>query len=116
MGFDGKRFLLPKRYVSSSDFLTPQRHLNVSTYKQLLGQPPGDATVYNPHDFNQKRYDPTMWKKYKDELGALGYVTVDRLILVVVYITHPESKKKKTYICYLYCFLFIFKISNIDIP
>jgi hypothetical protein len=76
MGFEGKRFLVPKRYVSSSDFLTPQRHLNESSFKQLLGQPSGDATVYNPHDFNQHRYDPTMWKKYKDELGALGYVAV----------------------------------------
>jgi hypothetical protein len=76
MDFQGKRFLVPKRYVSSSDFLTPQRHLNESSFKQLLGQPPGDSTVYNPHDFNQKRYDPTMWKKYKDELGALGYVAL----------------------------------------
>jgi hypothetical protein len=75
MDFVGKRFLLPKRYVSSSDFLTPQRHLNESTFKQLLGgQTPGDKTVYNPHDFNQRRYDPTMWMKYKDELNALGYV------------------------------------------
>ena len=74
MGFEGKRFLVPKRYVSSSDFLTPQRHLNESSFKQLIGQPPGDSTVYNPHDFNQRRYDPTMWKKYKDELSTLGYV------------------------------------------
>ena len=72
MGFVGKRFLVPKRYVSSSDFLTPQRHLNESSFKQLMGQIPGDTTVYNPHDFNQRRYDSTMWAKYKDELGALG--------------------------------------------
>ncbi len=76
MGFVGKRFLVPKRYVSSSDFLTPRRHLNESSFKQLMGQQEqpraGDATVYNPHDFNQRRYDPTMWKKYKEELGALG--------------------------------------------
>ena len=72
MGFVGKRFLVPKRYVSSSDFLTPQRHLNETSFKQLIGQPPGDTTVYNPHDFNQRRYDPTMWTKYKDELGVLG--------------------------------------------
>ena len=77
MDFQGKRFLVPKRYVSSSDFLTPQRHLNESSFKQLLGQLPGDSTVYNPHDFNQKRYDPTMWKKYKEELRALGYVSLN---------------------------------------
>lgn len=76
MGFEGKRFLLPKRYVSSSDFLTPQRHLNSSVFKELLGTklPQHQTTVYNPHDFDQKRYDNSMWKKYKEELSSLGYV------------------------------------------
>lgn len=74
--FEGKRFLVPKRYVSSSDFLTPQRHLNETVYKQLIGEPlpQHDQTVYNPHDFDQKRYDHSMWLKYKDELNSLGYV------------------------------------------
>jgi hypothetical protein len=76
LDFTGKRFLLPKRYVSSSDFLTPQRHLNSTVFKQLIGEPlpDHDQTVYNPHDYDQKRYDQSMWKKYKDELNGLGYV------------------------------------------
>ena len=75
----GKRFIVPKRYVSSSDFLTPQRHLNASTYKELLGQelPEHDTTVRNPHDFNQKRYDNAMWLQYKDELNVLGYTMIE---------------------------------------
>jgi hypothetical protein len=75
----GKRFIVPKRYVSSSDFLTPQRHLNASIYKELIGEelPEHDTTVRNPFDFNQKRYDNDMWLQYKDELNVLGYTMIE---------------------------------------
>lgn len=88
VGFAGKRFLLPKRYVSSSDFLTPQRHLNASVFKELFGEqlPEHDTTVYNPHDFDQKRYDHSMWGRYKDELNSLGYVSV-------VFASHIRSEQ-----------------------
>ena len=107
MGFVGKRFLVPKRYVSSSDFLTPQRHLNESSFQQLMGgQSPGRAgdatTVYNPHDFNQRRYDPTMWNKYKDELGALGYVLSNATIFHFSFIFLLESSCPTTN-AYFYC-------------
>lgn len=77
----GKRFLLPKRYVSSSDFLTPQRHLtNPSVYEELFGNhqhPAKDTTVDNPFDMFRKRYDDRVFKRYKDELNDLGYSMIE---------------------------------------
>jgi hypothetical protein len=71
VGADGKRFLLPKRYVSSSDFLTPQRNLDLSVVEELLGQTAmtqlqkEDTTVSNPFDDERKRYDDHLWLTYK---------------------------------------------------
>jgi len=74
MDHSGKRFLSPKRYVSSSDFLTPARHLNASIAKELVGEdlPEHDETVFNPHDFDRKRYDYDVWDNYREELNGLG--------------------------------------------
>lgn len=79
MDHQGKRFLSPKRYVSSSDFLTPARYLNSTVTKQLVGQqlPRHDNTVFNPHDFNRKRYDSDVWLNYRDELNGLGYALLE---------------------------------------
>jgi len=76
MSHRGKRFLVPKRYVSSSDFLTPHRFLNDTLAKQLLEDdlPEHDDTVFNPFDFSRKKYDQRMWQSYKDELDERGYV------------------------------------------
>ena len=84
----GPRFIVPKRYVSSSDFLTPERHLHRSEVKELIDlsqqdeqrisfdqQPKKDGirtAVLNPHDFAIKRYDNDMWKDYRQELDSLG--------------------------------------------
>lgn len=76
---DGKRFLVPKRYVSSSDFLTPQRFMNSTLAREVIQEPlpEHDTTVFNPFDFEQKRYDSDMWLKYKEELSSLGYAMVE---------------------------------------
>jgi len=81
----GKRFLSPKRYVSSSDFLTPARHMNATVAKELVGDelPEHDDTVFNPHDFDRHRYDNSMWDKYRDELTGLGYAMIEYGWLVV---------------------------------
>jgi len=75
----GKRYLVPKRYVSSSDFLTPQRHLDPSIFKELIGEalPEHDTTVFNPHDFDRRRYDYRVWDAYKGELNDLGYFMIE---------------------------------------
>jgi hypothetical protein len=77
--FNGKRFIVPKRYVSSSDFLTPKRHMNQTLSKQLLDQEvlQQDSTVFNPFDFHHKRYDNEMWVHYKKELSDLGYAMIE---------------------------------------
>jgi len=77
--FQGKRFLVPKRYVSSSDFLTPKRHVNQTLTKELLDHEhyQRDKTVFNPFDFQQKRYNNDMWVHYKDELTRLGYTMIE---------------------------------------
>lgn len=74
----GKRFLLPKRYISSSDFLTPGRYLNVTHLKELVGdnalqeQDADESVVRNPFDFEQKRYNDQLWIDYKTELTNMG--------------------------------------------
>lgn len=77
--YEGKRFLVPKRYVSSSDFLSPDRDMNQKDTKELLDRQhlQLDTTVYNPFDFQQKRYDNEMWVHYKQELNELGYTMIE---------------------------------------
>jgi len=87
----GKRFLLPKRYLSSSDFLSPQRTTNSTLFKQLAEGIPLDhatkkeikhrshynETIFNPHDYERKRYNADIWTKYKGELNELGYTLIE---------------------------------------
>jgi hypothetical protein len=92
----GKRFIIPKRYVSSSDFLSPRRHAkNATLFKELLGgashlasakrdaeannanTTKKDSVVFNPFDFNRKRHDYDMWIDYKEELDGLGYAMIE---------------------------------------
>jgi len=72
--FRGKRFIVPKRYVSTFDFLTPQRQSKSTAFKELVGQqlPEHDSMVFNPHEFSQKRYDNGIWNDYKKEVDGLG--------------------------------------------
>ena len=80
----GKRFIVPKRYVSNIDFLTPLRHFNDTTAKELIqftptegGMRPSDRTVANPYDLYRKQYDRDMWHQYKSELDDLGYTMIE---------------------------------------
>lgn len=76
----GKNFIVPKRYVSNIDFLTPLRHLtNKSIAMELLDEqdPSVAGTLMNPHSVGHKRYDNEMWAKYKDELSSLGYTMIE---------------------------------------
>ena len=85
MDHHGKRFLVPKRYVSSSDFLTPQRYLNDSMTKELIGEELAehDTVVFNPFDFHQKRYNNEMWTEYKEDLEYLGYTMIEYDWLII---------------------------------
>ncbi|KAL7551749.1 hypothetical protein ACHAWF_014932 [Thalassiosira exigua] len=76
----GKNFLVPKRYVSNIDFLTPLRHLtNRTVAMELLDEQNHtlDRTLKNPHASGQHRYDNGVWAKYKDELSSLGYTMIE---------------------------------------
>jgi hypothetical protein len=76
--YRGKRFLVPKRYVSSSDFLTPTRMLDKNgTVEIYQTSSPLDQTVLNPHNLMHKLYDREMWHAYKDELETLGYTMIE---------------------------------------
>ena len=86
---EGKRFLVPKRYLSTSDFLTPRRHFRDSRaspfmdsgeVKQIIGvdtKDLHDKVVVNPTDTYQKRYNNEMWLAYKAELSDLGYAMIE---------------------------------------
>ena len=90
---EGKRFLVPKRYISTSDFLTPRRHfhdsrasalMDSSEVKEIIGDlninatfDEPDKTVVNPTDTWQKRYNNEMWLAYKKELSDLGYTMIE---------------------------------------
>ncbi|CAJ1963978.1 unnamed protein product [Cylindrotheca closterium] len=74
--YHGKRFVVPKRYVSSSDFLTPVRNLNSSIYAEI-GQhqlPQQETTVFIGL---MKKYDNHMWLDFKGELGYIGYKMIE---------------------------------------
>ena len=76
----GKNFIVPKRYVSNIDFLTPTRDLtNRSMVMELLDE--GDHldgdTLLNPHLEGIKRYHNDVWVEYKDELTSLGYTMIE---------------------------------------
>mmetsp|Transcript_19695 Transcript_19695/g.46220 ORF Transcript_19695/g.46220 Transcript_19695/m.46220 type:complete len:556 (+) Transcript_19695:67-1734(+) len=76
----GKRFLVPKRYVSNLDFLTPMRHLtNETVAVELLDEedPNRQATPMKPRSIGHNRYDNEMWSNYKKELADLGYTMIE---------------------------------------
>mmetsp|Transcript_14918 Transcript_14918/g.24269 ORF Transcript_14918/g.24269 Transcript_14918/m.24269 type:complete len:516 (-) Transcript_14918:279-1826(-) len=76
----GKNFIVPKRYVSNMDFLTPLRHLtNKSIAMELLDEKnhTDSKTLMNPHASGQKRYANDIWARYKDELTTLGYNMIE---------------------------------------
>ena len=70
----GKKFIVPKRYVSNADFLTPMRDLNNRTMVlEVLEEAdhPGEQTVFNPHEKGVKKYHNELWSKYKDEIRSV---------------------------------------------
>ena len=84
----GKNFIVPKRYVSNIDFLTPMRDMtNQSMVMELLDsedqqqqqqqQQQLDKTLMNPHARGIKRYGSDLWVEYKDELTSLGYTMIE---------------------------------------
>mmetsp|Transcript_32859 Transcript_32859/g.60584 ORF Transcript_32859/g.60584 Transcript_32859/m.60584 type:complete len:570 (-) Transcript_32859:51-1760(-) len=78
----GKNFIVPKRYVSNADFLSPVRDLtNRSIVMELLEDKnhdhTDDQTVMNPHANGHHRYDNEMWAQYKDELSSWGYNMIE---------------------------------------
>lgn len=100
----GKRFLVPKRYVSNIDFLTPVRQMGENNTKELMGiinrkdatvqvQQQGprhqkSTTVHNPFQMRgHKYYDREMWHEYKEELEGLGYTMLEYDWLILDNIT-----------------------------
>lgn len=79
--FHGKRFIVPKRYVSKLDFLTPRRNFNHTMAKQLIDEgkyiPSSEHTIFNPYNFDRKKYDNKGWSEYEEDLAYLGYNMID---------------------------------------
>ena len=73
----GKRFLIPKRYVSNLDFLTPDRQTGGTREIFDSSSPINDLAVLNPHGLIHKTYDHRLWHAYKDELAGLGYTMIE---------------------------------------
>jgi hypothetical protein len=74
----GKQFIVPKRYVSNIDFLTPGRAFNNSLGNELIQSGPiSDNAVLNPYDMHRKKYDREMWHIHKKELVKLGYIMIE---------------------------------------
>lgn len=72
----GKKFIVPKRYVSNIDFLTPLRDLTIEkNVLQLFDEENLDMnrTLMNPHERGVHRYAHDAWAKYKGDLESLGY-------------------------------------------
>jgi hypothetical protein len=79
--YKGKRFIAPKRYLSTSDFMTPTRHLDTSNFKELIDltatqETHQQTTVMNPI-YSRGKYDFDMWVEYKEELDSLGYALLE---------------------------------------
>ncbi|CAB9497229.1 expressed unknown protein [Seminavis robusta] len=111
----GKRFLVPKRYVSNVDFLTPVRQYNGTIAKELIdvtqeqlalsrqrleqhqeetlevkpkeGDEDPQVVVQNPFEMKRDFYDREMWYAYKDELNELGYIMIEYDWLILDNIT-----------------------------
>jgi hypothetical protein len=79
--FVGKRFIVPKRYVSKLDFLTPRRYFSHTKVKELVDEgrliPSSENTIFNPYDFDRKMYDNEGWDAYREQLDQLGYTMIN---------------------------------------
>ena len=73
----GKNFIVPKRYVSNIDFLTPMRDLTNRSLVLDETDYLDELTVMNPHANGIKKYHNDMWTKYKSELTTLGYNMIE---------------------------------------
>lgn len=77
----GKRFIVPKRYVSKLDFLTPRRYFSHTKVKELVDEgkiiPSSKNTILNPYDFDRKMYDNEGWDAYRGQLDQLGYTMIN---------------------------------------
>lgn len=78
----GKNFIVPKRYVSTADFLTPLRDLTNRSIFELLDdandQISDPKVVPNPFEKGAKtKYGYEKWIKYKDELTSYGYNMIE---------------------------------------
>lgn len=76
----GKNFLVPKRYVSNIDFLTPLRHLtNRTMAMELLDaeDQKAERTLMNPHAHGIHKYDDDVWFRYEKVLEAMGYNMIE---------------------------------------
>lgn len=74
----GKRFLVPKRYVSNLDFLTPYRSIVDTTrevYQSIV--PDDEQAVLNPHNLKHEKYNRLIWHTYKEEIANLGYTMIE---------------------------------------
>jgi hypothetical protein len=112
----GRRFLVPKRYVSKIDFLTPVRHYNATLAREIIDEKATDANpsaadaeridtaVFNPY-LDRDRYDNGAWDSYRNELQRLnytlieyGWLVLDGLVLSVeVCLDHDRSSALASY-------------------
>lgn len=82
----GKKFIVPKRYVSQIDFLTPLRDITMRQKRsstavlELLDEADhrDDNVVINPHESGVKKYGSTKWLEYKSGLTRYhGYTMIE---------------------------------------
>lgn len=96
----GKRYLVPKRYVSNIDFLNPARQFQENATRELMGytnptemvvvqgpQHQESTVVRHPFELDRKYYDRDLWYSYKDELESLGYTMLEYDWLILDNIT-----------------------------
>lgn len=77
----GKRFIVPKRYVSNIDFLTPRRDFKENEAREIFESTgatrPSPGAIQNPRNLDHKYYDRRLWSKYKDEVAKLDYTMIE---------------------------------------
>ena len=77
----GRKFVVPKRYVSQIDFLTPLRDLkNGTAVVELLDEDRVDRgnVGINPHESGVRTYGDTAWLEYKSGLtSSRGYEMIE---------------------------------------
>ena len=84
-GHEAKRFIVPKRYVSTSDFLTEGRSMTgveqadtMEIFETASSQKMDSAIDQNRVIFPMnKTYDRNLWYKYKEELSSLDYIMIE---------------------------------------